>query len=230
MQDCAAWRQPSRPPPKLVTGPQCGARRQWWSSPRAAAALPRTPPCCARACPCPSPRRAAPHAPGVAPAGLACWLGLVCRGSACRRVACLGSCARPFRLVLSLVPFSGPQVNRPTCGRPRRTRRGKGTLTHADPSACLCSAQVLTNADFLARKRAGAILPGPFGGWTDTAARPPAREGVAAAAPPGAGPSAGAAGVHDEGVLARAAKRLKRRRDDGGHGEGGGPRQWCSIM
>jgi hypothetical protein len=109
----------------------------------------------------------------------------------------------------------------------RRTRRGRGART---PSARPRSAQVLTNAEFLARKRAGAILPGPFGGWTDTAARPPAREGAAGAAAPGAGPSAGAAGAHDEGVLARAAKRLKRRREDGAPGESGGPRQWCSVM
>jgi len=143
---CAAWQQPSQPPPRRVTDPQCGPRRQWWSSPRAAAALPRTPPCCARACARPSPRRAPPRTrparPAraassercVAPAGLACWPGLVWSAEAvhtdalraldpvvsCSEWCCRASLLPGHRLADPETRIVPPHEARQRCPNPQR--------------------------------------------------------------------------------------------------------------
>ena len=92
--------------------------------------------------------------------------------------------------------------------------------------------QVLTHDEFAERKREGTILPGPFGGWTDTAASnpnldPSARANLMHAAAPCEGVPEG-----QEGLLARVAKRMKRHRDVEVPGDPGGSRPWrpCSIM
>lgn len=92
-------------------------------------------------------------------------------------------------------------------------------------------AQVLTHSEFAERKREGTILPGPFGGWMDTAAPDPTLE-PSPRANPARTYGEGVPEDEGEGLLARVAKRMKRRRDGEIPGESGVSRPWrpCSIM
>ena len=92
--------------------------------------------------------------------------------------------------------------------------------------------QVLTYDEFAERKRAGAILPGPFGGWMDTAPPPDPTLVPSAHAHPARAYGEGVPDGEGEGLLARVAKRMKRRRDGEVPGDPGASRPWrpCSIM